>query len=331
MSQRLVAEFEPTEKVWVSTTLTEHSWPGCLDAARAQHAVMRETIAQHVPVDCPQNHGIETNDAWVRDFGPIFTLDPRGRRTAHDFVFNCWGGKYPDYQLDDAAPTRLAETLGWTLRQHDLVLEGGAVESDGQGTALLDEACLSNPNRGGRGRDGWSKLFAELFGIEHIIWLPAAMQGDDTDGHIDNLARFITPGQNTGPVVAAPRARPDHPDHAALEHNWSALRQARTAQGHPLELLELPTPGPRYYKIPPDRFNPTGGDVLLPLSHANFLMAGGAVFVPAFGSPTDDIACRRLEDALPGWTIVPVLSDVLCVGLGGVHCLTMQQPREQPA
>jgi len=323
MTQRLVAEWEPTEKVWVSTTLTEHSWPGCLDAARQQHAAMRDAIALHVPVDCPQDHGIETNDAWVRDFGPIFTLDEAGRRTAHDFVFNCWGGKYEAYQLDDAVPTKLANTLQWTLRQHTVVLEGGAIESDGRGTALLNEGCLSHANRGGHTRDWWQRLFAELFGIEHIVWLPAGMQGDDTDGHIDNLARFITPG-----MVAAPRAASDHPDHAALEHNWQALQQGRTARGEAIERLELPTPEPRTYRIPADAFNPTGEAVLLPLSHANFLMAGDAVFVPVFGGPSDDTACRRLDDALPDRTVVPIPSDVLCIGLGGVHCLTMQQPAE---
>jgi len=122
-----------------------------------------------------------------------------------------------------------------------------------------------------------------------------------------------------------------HPRARSLSRHGESVTGFSALQGHALELLELPTPEPRYYKIPPDSFNPTGEDVLLPLSHANFLMAGSAVFVPAFGSPTDDLACRRLEDALPGWTIVPVLSDVLCVGLGGVHCLTMQQPREHPA
>jgi agmatine deiminase len=322
---RMPAEWEPLCGVWLVRPFNPETWPGCLDEAQAQWDAFAAALAQVVPVSTTQEVGIETVDSWVRDFGPIFVTDGRGRIAAHDFRFNGWGGKYEDRTADDLVPQHIARLLSVPLWVHDFVLEGGSIEVNGRGTVMTTEQCLLNPNRNPHlSRDEIERRMHEALGTTHTIWLPGGIVGDDTDGHIDDIARFTAPDRVV--AVAPPRG---HPDHDVLSQNLEALRDARDEDGGRIELIELPAPDPIQYHFPADRFGP-GGVNPVPASYANFLIANGSAFVPVFGQSRDDEAVRVLERAFAGTPvtrIVPLRAEHLVVGLGSFHCLSQQQPR----
>ena len=160
----------------------------------------------------------------------------------------------------------------------------------------------------------------ESLGITNIIWLPGGIQGEQANGQVDNVTRFVRRD-----AIAAVRAAEDHSDHAMLEANWKVLQEARDEKCQKFELLELPTPKPLHYEFPADRFGP-GARRILPASHANFLFANGVIFVPAFGGPSDDVACRMLENAT-GLRAQPITAKALVVGLGALHSFSCQQPQ----
>ncbi len=243
----------------------------------------------------------------------------------HDFTFNGWGEKYEMPELDNAVPQRLAKALGLPVIQHDFVLEGGSIDVNGWGTVLTTEQCLLNKNRPRKCKPGTERAHIEAklhetLGTSHVIWLPGGIAGDDTDGHIDDVARFIAP--DTVAVVHAPQG---HPDHAVTQRNYETLREAHDQNGQRLTLVELPTPDPIAYDFPPDRFGP-GGREIIPASYANFLITNGHVFVPTFGQVADGFALKRIEQAMPGYRVVGVRCEWLVVGLGALHCLSMPQP-----
>lgn len=326
---RMPAEWEPLDAVWLVRPHNPETWPGCLDQARAQWDAFAATLARHVRVRTTDELGIPTVDSWIRDFGPIFVVPREGSAShapaplaAHDFVFNGWGGKYEDRSLDDQVPVAIARHLGIPLFQHDLVLEGGSIEVNGAGTVMTTEQCLCNPNRNpGLSREQIVERLHAALGTRHVIWLPGGIVGDDTDGHIDDLARFVAPDH----VVASRDPRGISPDHEMLERNWRALESARDQDGRPLQLTPLPVPEPILYRFPPDRFGP-GGVNPVPASYANFLIANDAVLVPTFGQKTDDLALRTLEQVLPRHTLHGCRAEHLVVGLGALHCLSQQQP-----
>ncbi len=317
---RMPAEWEPLDAVWLVRPHNPETWPNCLEQAQAQWDAFAAALARHVRVRTTDELGISTVDSWIRDFGPIFVVR-EGALAAHDFVFNGWGGKYEDRSLDDQVPQHIARALGVPLFDHTLVLEGGSIEVNGAGTVMTTAQCLLNPNRNPHLTQ--DQIVAEIhaaLGTHHVIWLPGGIVGDDTDGHIDDIARFVTPDH-----VVATRAS-GGPDHDMLERNWQALQSARDQDGKPLQLTPLPAPDPILYDFPPDRFGP-GGVNPIPASYANFLIANDAVLVPVFGQPTDDAALRTLEAAMPDHTIIGLRAEHLVVGLGSFHCLSQQQPR----
>jgi agmatine deiminase len=324
LGYRMPGEFEPLEAVWLTYPHNPETWPGCLERAQAQYEFFIEELARFTRVQLiNRQHGLATDDSWVRDYGPIFVVNDQGSLALHDFAFNGWGGKYGgEYSHDDLIPQHIARLLNLPLWVHDLLLEGGSIDVNGKGTVLTTRQCLLNPNRNNHLTLPQIEhhLHAAL-GTRHIIWLPGGIVGDDTDGHIDDVARFVAPG-----AVVAIRAPKDHPDHEPLEANWNALKQAVDQDGQPLELFELPVPEPILYDFPPDRFGP-GGLGPVPASYANFLIVNEAVLVPTFGRPSDDIALKTIERALPGRTAIGIRSEWLVVGLGALHCLSQQQPR----
>ncbi|MEX1016197.1 MAG: agmatine deiminase family protein [Phycisphaeraceae bacterium] len=321
LGYRMPAEWEPHSAVWLTPPHNVETWPLVMDRAVQQFEAWVDMLRCCVPVCTTQAMQIPTNDSWIRDYGPIFVINRQGDLAAHDFHFNGWGGKYEQRDRDDVVPQHIARQLGLPLWVHDLVLEGGSIDVNGQGTLLTTEQCLLNPNRNPHlSRQQIEARLHETLGTTHVIWLPGGIEGDDTDGHIDDIARFIAPD-----TVAALRAPQHHPDHAMLERNWQVLRQARGQNGRPFTLVELPVPDPIHFDYPADRFGP-GGPAPLPASHANFLITNGTVFVPTFGQPSDDAALRTLEQAMPGYTILGVRSEWLIVGLGALHCLSQQQP-----
>lgn len=347
LGYRMPAEWAPQSCVWLVRPFNSETWPGCMNEAVAQWDAFAGALSEVVPVSTTQAMKIETVDSWIRDFGPIFVTrsspeslvpgpasasgkDPGlGTRdsglaalAAHDFRFNGWGGKYEDRTLDDVVPQELAHRLGFPVWVHDFVLEGGSIEVSGAGTVMTTEQCLLNDNRNPHltKADIEARLHDAL-GTSHVIWLPGGIVGDDTDGHIDDIARFVN---ETTVVAVAPPA--GHPDYDILSQNLRALRGQRDQDGRKLEVVELPAPEPIEYCFPPDRFGP-GGVNPVPASHANFLISNGSVFLPVFGGESDDAAVRVMEQVMPGYRIVPLRADKLVVGLGSFHCLSQQQPR----
>lgn len=324
------AEWEPHEAVWLTRPHNPETWPGVLQQAAAQWRAFVDALAEVVNVRVTQEHGIATNDSWVRDYGPVF-VEPADTATADqpgpdpllavDYRFNAWGRKYEPFHADDAAGAAIAEAAGCSPLLREIVLEGGAIDVDGRGGLLTTEQCLLHPNRNaGLDREAYERRFAEDLGVTRTIWLPGGIEGDDTDGHVDDVARFLAPG-----LVACVHAPPGHPDHHVTSRNLAALSGARDASGRPLTVVELPVPEPRTFDYPPDRFGP-GGTATVPASYANFLISNRRVFVPTFAQPSDKAALRILDDAMPDYKIVPIRADVLVVGLGTLHCLSLQQP-----
>jgi len=324
LGYRCPAEFEPVECVWVVPPHNEETWPGCFEAAQAQHADWVDLMRPFVEVRTPGSLGIDTDDSWIRDFGAIFVINEKTRSlAAHDFHFNSWGAKYEAVRPnDDVVPQHLAKKLGLPLWVHDFVLEGGSIDLNGKGTVMTTQQCLFNANR-----NPWAdaktveQTLHDALGTRHIIWLPGGIAGDDTDGHIDDVARFVSP--NCVAIVVAPQG---HPDYAITQRNLDALRQAKDQDGEALHIVGLPVPEPIIYDFPALPSVEEPGPAQVPASYANFLITNDAVFVPVFDQAADDVACGVLEKVLPGRTIVPVRAEHLVVGFGALHCLSSQQP-----
>jgi len=313
---RMPAEWEPQSCVWVSPPHNAETWPGCLDEAQEQFEALTAAMAEVVEVRAIESLGHTTNDSWIRDYGPIFVEDADGKVHAHDFGFNSYGEKFPPYDRDDATPQRIAGALGMPVTSHAEILEGGSIEPNGRGVLLTTQQCLLAETRNpALSRTALEQKLSEWLGVERVVWLNLGLVGDDTDGHIDNIARFIAPG-----TVAIVSPTPDHPDFDRMQQNRGIL-EAETD----FTLIDLPTADTVFYDFPECRPYESGR-MRLPASYANFLISNGSVFVPTFGVPSDDNALRVLDDAMPEHTIVGVRSEFLLVGMGGIHCLTCHQP-----
>lgn len=353
LGYRMPAEWEPMARVWLTPPHNDETWPGCLPQAQKQFEAFMAALTPHVEVATTQGLKVKTNDSWIRDYGPIFVVrnpqfdngkgapvptpghehtapatGKKGRidaalppKAAHDFHFNGWGGKYETRSLDDVVPQHIARHVKTPLWIHDMVLEGGSIDVNGIGTVMTTEQCLLNKNRNPRKkRPSIIKEIHAALGTHHVIWLPGGIVGDDTDGHIDDIARFI----NIDTVVAV-RAEEDNPDFKVLDANWKVLAKAKDQDGCKLNVIPLPAPKPILYNFPADRFGP-GGLNPVPASYANFLIANDAVVVPIFGQKSDDVALRTLEKNMPGRKIIGVRAESLVVGLGSFHCLSQQEP-----
>ena len=254
-------------------------------------------------------HDIPTNDSWIRDYGPNFIIQSDGKVAANDWDFDSWGRKYK-WELDDLAGTVIAEESGLHHFKPEIVLEGGAIEVNGAGTCVTTESCILNPNRNnGISRDAMETVLKDYLGISKVIWLHGEMEGDDTDGHIDNLARFVNPTT----MVCAIEEDDEDPNYRCLKNNFDHLRSATDQDDNLFEIVALPMPG--YI-----------GSPRLPASYANFYIANKSVLVPVYGHSNDKRALSILEPLFPEREIIPIPSTTLILGLGGVHCLTQQQP-----
>jgi agmatine deiminase len=250
-------------------------------------------------------------DIWLRDTGPIFTAGPDGP-TAQGFRFNGWGGKYA-LAHDDTVAAQIAEASGAPLAAHDFILEGGAVEHDGEGTVLTTGQCLLNPNR----NPGWTEAKAEAalgeaLGAKTVLWLGEGLANDHTDGHVDNLARFVAPG-----VVACPVAfgRGD-PNARAYDDAARRLAAMTDAAGRRLQVMRIPSPG---------WIDGTDGKAA-PASHMNFLIANRAVVMPIYAEEAGAFAIEALEHLFPGRQVIGLPSSAILTGGGSFHCITQQEP-----
>ncbi len=330
---RMPAEFEPQTRVWLTVPSSANTWPGCLDEAQRQHDDWRAQLSKVVEVVTVQSLGITPEDAWVRDYGPIFVIDAHGKLAMHDFVFNSWGGKYPPWEQMNLTPAAIHRWLHTAHAhdvprfKHDFVLEGGSFEVNGKGALLTTSQCLLHPNRNPQHtRSRIEEKLCEWFSVRTVIWMPGGIEGDDTDGHQDDLARWLSPD-----TVAAVRAPIGHPDHDVLEANWRVLSEARDQRGQKLHTVALPIVEPVLtYDFPadywPDDRAVTEEDRTCPASYANWLISNGHLFLPVFNRPSDALAIQAIEQAAPQLTVVPVRSEWLVVGRGSLHCLSQQQP-----
>lgn len=333
---RMPAEFEPQRRVWLSRPDNPDTWPGpesahrpgdaTLDKARAQHAAWATALGKVVDVAIVQDllPAAAPEDAWIRDWGPLFLVDDRGGLAAHDFRFDSWGRKYPPWERMDAAATDVLDFVhtqrpGLRRFRHELVLEGGAFSVNGRGLVLTTTACLLDARRNpGETRASLEALFAECFAAPEVIWLGEGIAGDDTDGHVEDCAQFVS-----ADTVLALEAAPGHRDHPALTDNLAVLRADPRFETHTLPAVEPAL----FYDPVSGRLcaEPAAGE-LVPASHANFLISNGALFLPTFGGPSDEQALAAAERAAGHLQIVPVRAEWLVVGLGSLHCLSQQEP-----
>jgi agmatine deiminase len=263
-------------------------------------------------------HPIKTNESWCRDHGPAFVLkNGRGGKTQAavvDWGFNAWGGKYPPYDDDDAVPTRIAEEYRLPVFYPGIVMEGGAVDFNGAGTVLTTESCLLNKNRNPKlSKRQIEQYLKDYYGQQHVCWLGDGIVGDDTDGHIDDLARFINPTT----IVIATEDDPKDENFKILQENRKRVCLLKDQDGRPFDIVEIPMPGVVEHD-----------GQRLPATYVNFYFVNGALLVPTYRNRKNDRrALDILQKALPKHEVIGIDCVELIWGLGAIHCLTQQQPR----
>ena len=279
-------------------------------------ATVRALLTKHgTPLERVGFHHFPAYEPWCRDHGPIFLVRERGgrhERAIVDWGYNAWGGKYPPFDLDDAVPQHVARLRGLPLFSPGIVMEGGALEVNGRGSLLTTKSCLLNPNRNPHLTQPQIEQFLRAYlGVHHIIWLGDGITGDDTDGHVDDLSRFISPTT----IVTVMEENPADENHTPLRQNLDLLRAARDQDGRSFRIVELPMPR---------RLEHEGQR--LPASYANFYIANGLVLVPTFRDPNDGKVLEILRREFTGRRVVGVDSTELIWGLGSFHCISQQEP-----
>jgi agmatine deiminase len=255
---------------------------------------------------------LETVDSWIRDYGPNFLIDDRGGLAYNDWVFNAWGDKYDSLKHDDAIPKKLEPILGVPRFEPGIVMEGGAIDVNGAGCLLTTEQCLLNPNRNPHlSREDIEHTLRDYLNASKVIWLGEGIVGDDTDGHVDDIARFV----DETTIVCAVEDDPADENYGLLQDNLARLRRATDVEGHPFRVVPLPMPGVVH-----------GRDGRLPASYANFLIANAVVLAPVFDHANDARAVEILQSLFPTRRVTPVPASDLVWGMGTVHCLSQQQP-----
>ncbi|MBU6400553.1 MAG: agmatine deiminase family protein, partial [Verrucomicrobia bacterium] len=279
-------------------------------------AQVREILSRlRTPLERVRFHHFPAYEPWCRDHGPIFvvrdTVETRDRAVV-DWGYNAWGGKYPPFDLDDAVPQHVARLRQFPLFTPRIVLEGGSIEVNGHGTLLTTEACLLNPNRNpDLGRAEIEQSLRDYLGVSHVLWLGEGIVGDDTDGHIDDLARFLNPTT----IATVVEEDPTDTNYPILQENLRRLRAMRDPQGRPFRIVQLPMPGRLDYQ-----------GQRLPASYANFYFANDRLLVPTYRHPNDARALAILQQELPDRRVIGIDSTELIWGLGSFHCITQQEP-----
>ncbi len=314
-------KFEPVPAVfveiasWLSSSEEVHI--NVLDEAM-EHQVRALFLNAHHPqlqMDRLFFHHIPTNDAWCRDHGPNYVFRQRegGReKIILNWEFNAWGEKYAHYHEDNAVPVHIAALQKLPLVSPAMILEGGSIDVNGKGLVLTSEACLLNPNRNpALSREQIEQKLRQYLGIEKILWLGDGIAGDDTDGHVDDMARFV----NETTVVVAVEDEPADVNYEALQENCNRLKTYTDINGNPLNVVKLPMPSPLSFE-----------GFRLPASYANFYIANTVVLVPTYNCPQDQAAIAILQEFFPGRKVVGIDCTDLVWGLGAIHCITHEEP-----
>ena len=332
------AEWAPHRATWLSWPHNRETWPTHLEKVRDVWLQMIHALAPHEQVCLLVNDEaaelevslrlkragvvmenvtllkIATVDVWMRDYGVTFvTRDGNDQPLAcNDWIFNGWGGKYQAYEDDDRVAREIARLLNIPVFAHEIILEGGSIEVNGAGTCLTTEQCLLNANRNPHlSRSQLAQRLEEALGLSHVVWLGEGIVGDDTDGHIDDIARFVDPTT----VLCAVESNATDDNYSFLQNNFERLQRATDQNGKKFSVVPLPCPAPVY-----DR------GARLPASYANFYIANGIVLVPVFDDPNDSKALGILQELFPQRKVIGLRCNEVVAGLGALHCVTQQEP-----
>ncbi|XOV94261.1 MAG: agmatine/peptidylarginine deiminase [Bacteroidota bacterium] len=332
------AEWEPHEATWLSWPHNKESWPGkiekvydpycqfikliaegekvCINVVDSVMAKEARRLLKKVGANLEQIEFYQhpTNDAWCRDHGPAFLINPHTReKRIINWGYNAWGGKYPPFNLDNQIPTLIAEELDLQIYQPGIIMEGGSVDFNGEGILITTTSCLLNKNRNPHLDQGTiEEILISYYGVDTIWWLGDGIEGDDTDGHIDDITRFVNP--DTVVTVVEPDKK--DPNHLPLAENLEILKKLQV-KGKPLNVVELPMPKPVIYQ-----------DQRLPASYANFYIANNYVVVPTYRDDKNDKeALDILSQLFKDRRVVGIDSTDIVWGLGSFHCLSQQEPK----
>lgn len=333
------AEWRPHTATWLSWPKDPETWPERVPqveeiflqmiAALAPNEIVNllvddeavEQVVRERLLPSTKNirfHQVQTADSWIRDYGPNFLIDGKGGLAYNDWVFNAWGNKYEELKKDDSIPARLESVLNGPRFEPGIVMEGGSIEVNGAGCVLTTEQCLLNPNRNpGLSQKEIEGYLRNYLGIEKVLWLGEGIVGDDTDGHIDDIARFVA--QDV--IVCAVEDDPEDLNYKLLQDNLKRLEKMRGADGRHFEIVTLPMPGV-VGGSSTDRRNLDR----LPASYANFYIANNVVLVPVFGHANDTRALQILEGLFQTRHVVGINCEPLVWGMGTIHCVSQQQP-----
>ena len=332
------AEWEPHEATWLAWPQNPEAWADPLEAVQdiwvqmvralcegeKVYLIVNDEVTEKIAVGKLRAGGanlgnvsflrIPTVDVWIRDYGPTFITRKHGENKTglNNWVFNAWGRKYETYLQDDSVAGKMATLLQLPVFEPGLILEGGSIEVNGCGTCMSTDQCLLNPNRNPRlNRQDIEQTLMDHLGVRHFIWLGEGISGDDTDGHIDNLARFVGPTT----VVCALEEDSKDENFSALKKNYVSLQGSNDQDGARLNVIPLPMPGRVDY-----------GGSRLPASYANFYIGNEAVLVPQYGHPNDRRVVELLSSLFPKRKVVGIDCSPLIHGQGAIHCVTQQQP-----
>ncbi|HEX9787338.1 MAG TPA: agmatine deiminase family protein [Candidatus Binatia bacterium] len=332
------AEWAHHRATWLSWPHNRETWPTQLESVREvwiemvralalreqvyllvnDEATEREAAARLRKADAVMENvtlvKIPTIDVWMRDYGPTFVTRASNEQPlgCNDWTFNGWGGKYKTYEEDDRVARDIAALLHIPVFAQEIVLEGGSIEVNGAGTCLTTEQCLLNRNRNPHlSRGQIEERLKNSLGVSHVIWLGEGVVGDDTDGHIDDIARFVDPTT----VVCAVESNPGDDNYGVLQDNFERLNRATDQNGKKLSVVPLPCPGPV-----------SSDGARLPASYANFYIANDIVLVPVFDDPNDAKALGILQDLFPLRQVTGLRCREVIAGLGALHCVTQQEP-----
>jgi agmatine deiminase len=332
------AEFAKHTSTWLSWPHKEASWPGKIETIFPVYAEFIKLVAEGeiVNINVLDNamkaralgflHTVgadlsnikfwfhPTDDAWCRDHGPAFLINPIAaeKKVIVDWGYNAWGGKYPPFDLDDHVPTLIGEALNIPVYHPGIVMEGGSVDFNGKGTVLTTKNCLLNKNRNPHlNQEQIEGYLKDYYGVTNILWLGDGIEGDDTDGHIDDLTRFV----NETTVVTVVEHNKKDPNYKPLKENTAALAKMKLENGRPIDIIELPMPG--YMEFQKQR---------LPVSYANFYISNKYIVMPVFKDKNDDKALDILQACFPDRKVVGLDCRDIIWGLGAFHCLSHEEP-----
>jgi len=348
---RMPAEFEPHRRCWMLWPERPDNWRAAARPAQLAFAQVAAAIAPFEPVTVGASAAHYTtarallpeavrvvemahDDCWMRDVGPTCVVNARGSVRGVDWRFNAWGGLegglYFPWDQDDLVAAKVLEVEDLERYRAPFVNEGGAIHVDGQGTALVTEECLLNPNRNpGSGRAEVESRLRAYLGVSQVIWLGRGVVDDETSGHVDNLACFVRPGV----VCLSWTDRRRDPQYAISSDAWERLHAARDARGRRLRVVRLPMPGPLALQrreaagiVPHEGTRARRAGERLAASYVNFYIANGAIVMPLLDARTDRLAARRLRQLFPGRRVLGVAAREILLGGGNIHCITQQIP-----